>query len=1136
MTGDRSQPDFEEDLLARFLRDLEAAPARAAVVRDYAARHPPMADELARLEVMNRLVARAGSDESYGDAPRQLGEFRIIRRIARGGMGDIYEAVQDRLNRRVAVKTIRRGRISPQARGRFFREQRVLARLHQTHIVPIHTAGEEGDLLYFAMPFIDGAALHHVVQAAAAFETRGPGSKTPSLAKLADRVTDDRMASDSPAPASERPRTLSADYFRSVAQIIADAAEAVDHAHRLNILHRDLKPSNILIDRNGQCWIIDFGLAGYVGQISGPISAATNEDSSEALTTGGIIGTPQYMAPEQWRGEPADVRTDVWGLGATLYELLTLRRAFDGPSDLDVHDHVLTDEPPPPRTLVRNVPADLAAVCRKAMRKNALERYPSAQAVADDLRRWLRHEPVRARPARAVRRTALWARRNRGWAAAMVISGFAAVAGAALAGFYEERSQEGKRQDLIRQVQGIRQSVHNAGWFINARGKALDAMALRRDAALRDQTAALLVGYDAHSDPTLTFSLAASSIAFDPSGRSLLVGGLNDKRGRPDSGPRLIDVAAGTVTPPFESKGAGPVAFRPDGSSLQLVPKNAGTVVLWDAVRQTVIHEFSLDPEAASKDVTEFNYPVLALSADGSRAAASTRRPDGHDKVGVWDTVSGQRLRQWNRMAKSLALSEDGTVVAIGESDGKITVESLINDALRLQLRSDVLAITALAFGRDPFGVNESTTSWRLASGDAGTRITVWDLRTGQHRCHCDGSAFGITALAFSPNGMTLASADRQVRLWDAATGRQLLEIEIGNIISGVCFDPTGRRLAVCSPTASPGINPISRTQVFDLEPGRGTMTLHGLFGQVDKSVFSADGQHFAAISQQWQVAVWHVPSHRLIHVFDGPRGEYVDNAALAFDDTGARLACAGGTQAKSWEVATGRLLQTVRLPPGLQDALAFDRTGQQLWSVRCETATEVAPYSHADPKDHPRVYPVRDLLGPDPARPTPITKMPNEHAYQIVMACAGTVVVIKSKRKEGDQSRLTIRAFSVPTAGLLWSADSPEGGLTLDALGESVGYIHESQGQVFVDISSGSLIRKTSDQFGPGWKWWLRGPRRGLGVGDTELADIDIDGQFTNARFSPCGRYLAISRSDGSVVIYELEKFRRQLAILENR
>ncbi len=211
----------------------------------------------------------------------RLGDFRIVRQIAQGGMGAIYEAVQEPFERRVAVKTIRgdRRHLSAGARDRFFREQEVLARLHHTHIVPIHAGGQDGDLEYFAMQYIEGAALHHVVRSAQLHGTTKPSEETPSLAELAQsasgedpaqargtvgdigttlHVARQRRTGSGPAKLS-----LSMKYLRSVAKVMADAGDALHHAHEAGVIHRDVKPSNIMVDTHEHCWVVDFGLSAY---------------------------------------------------------------------------------------------------------------------------------------------------------------------------------------------------------------------------------------------------------------------------------------------------------------------------------------------------------------------------------------------------------------------------------------------------------------------------------------------------------------------------------------------------------------------------------------------------------------------------------------------------------------------------------------------------------------------------------------------------------------------------------------------------------------------------------------------------------------------------------------------------------
>ena len=319
-------------------------------------------------------------------------------------MGAIYEAVQEPFERRVAVKTIRgdRRHLSACARDRFFREQEVLARLHHSHIVPIHAGGQDSDLEYFAMPFIEGAGLNHVVRSAQIHGTTKPSEETPSLAELARSASQRSPASETGGPSAETtpfetdknvppPRengklTLSMKYLRSVAKVMADAGDALHHAHEAGVIHRDVKPSNIMVDIHEHCWVVDFGLAAYraSGNGKGYSEAVAGVPDGAAS---GIMGTPRYMAPEQFH-EWADARTDVWGLGGTLYELLTFRPAFASREEIESSD------PARPREFVDNLPRDLDAICLKALHKGPDQRYTTAREFADDLRRWLAHEPV----------------------------------------------------------------------------------------------------------------------------------------------------------------------------------------------------------------------------------------------------------------------------------------------------------------------------------------------------------------------------------------------------------------------------------------------------------------------------------------------------------------------------------------------------------------------------------------------------------------------------------------------------------------------------------------------------------------------------------------------------------------------
>jgi tRNA A-37 threonylcarbamoyl transferase component Bud32 len=292
-------------------------------------------------------------------AGSSFGDYDLLAEVARGGMGVVYKARQRSLNRVVALKMVLGGgRVSATDRERFLVEARAVARLNHPHIVPIYEVGEHHGQSYFTMEFFAGDSL------------RG-------------RIEEFRRDQ------------------RAISRLMATVARAVEHAHRRGILHRDLKPGNVLLDERREPHVTDFGLAKRL------------DEESDLTQAGAIVGTPSYMAPEQANAQ-ADLSTavDVYGLGAVLYELLTGRPPFRGQTPMETLLSVMSGEPPRPRKLDGQVDADLETICLKCLAKDPLARYGSADALADDLERWLAGEPIQARRASLRERAVKWARRQ----------------------------------------------------------------------------------------------------------------------------------------------------------------------------------------------------------------------------------------------------------------------------------------------------------------------------------------------------------------------------------------------------------------------------------------------------------------------------------------------------------------------------------------------------------------------------------------------------------------------------------------------------------------------------------------------------------------------------------------------------
>ena len=790
-----SKPESSFDQLASIADEITDRIQRDEPVNidEFVTQHPELEHEirdtyasLKRVFEMRRSLVHSKSEmDVVRPVNNKIGEYRIIHELGRGGMGIVYEAEQASLSRRVALKVLPFAALLDSKRlDRFRNEARAAAQLKHPNIVSIYAVGCEQGIHFFSMELIEGQSLASIVSHAG---VAGPTRHNEGMTAAKSSEDGDTV------PIAQLSTEFSTDrrsYFRSVARLGIQAAEALHFAHREGVIHRDIKPSNLLLNRDGVLHIADFGLARL-------------ETGSDLTATGDVVGTLRYMSPEQLEsGALVDQRTDIYSLGLTLYELISRKPAFDAEQKQHLIRQVVEDELPQLNSVVTNVPTDLANVIHKASAKNRNDRYETAQEFADDLQRFLAHKPVQARRVSQLEHLRRWTRRNPLVAVLLAIL-FLTLLSSAIAGVAGSLHLAKVANDT--KLRLYASDVRRAQDLLEE-GDTLQAIKVLEQYIPKGQTETdhrhfewyYLRSLCDELSPKWTFghSISARDAVFSPDGKILATCAYSRNID-------FWDVMTGKkIRSTVEwSKNHRRVLFTNDGTTV-ITCSWDGSIKFWDVATGKLDEEGSIWGDGKSYACD------LALSTDGGLLAAYwLQKKVGNSEVSasvrVWDLATRQEIIELPNVTaepSGIHFSPDNKSLIAGNDQGQILVWNCERWGEPQAIDSHLNGITSVCWS--PNGKYVATSSYRIHGGFVRGEIKIWDPSTWENPMTIQHHDERIHEIDFSPDSkwILVASADSRVSIWNTNDGSCVRSFRAHAArVSSARMSPDGTLLATAS-------------------------------------------------------------------------------------------------------------------------------------------------------------------------------------------------------------------------------------------------------------------------------------------------------------------------------------------------